>query len=194
MSDIVWTTLITAVATVTASLGAVWIKGHYDDRAEARQAEESRSAARQDQQRQAYGDLVKTARLALRNFRQLLLAYMADTPDIPAVKEAFSQTAGLAADMNQAAAVAELVGSPGGRRHARAIYDKARDCANLFQARELFLAAAPNRIPGMRYGAFIPGGIAKAIPFDADDAKVRCDELEAAIDQFIEAVNSELVP
>jgi hypothetical protein len=38
MTAIVWTTLITAVATVTASLGAVWIKSSYDDRAQARQA------------------------------------------------------------------------------------------------------------------------------------------------------------
>jgi hypothetical protein len=73
MTAIVWTTLITAVATATGSLGAVWLKGLYDDRAQARQAEQSRSAAREDQQRQAYGELVKTARLALRNFRQLLL-------------------------------------------------------------------------------------------------------------------------
>ncbi len=45
MSTIVWTTLITAVATVTAALGAVWIKGHYDDRTQVRQAQESHSAA-----------------------------------------------------------------------------------------------------------------------------------------------------
>ena len=36
MSTTVWTTLITAVATVTAALGAVWIKGHYDDRTQVR--------------------------------------------------------------------------------------------------------------------------------------------------------------
>ena len=93
MSTIVLTTLITAVATVSAALGAVWIKGHYDDRAQARQAVQNRATAREDQQRQAYGDLVRTARLALRNFRQLILAYAANTPDIPAVNDAFAQTA-----------------------------------------------------------------------------------------------------
>ena len=143
-----WTTLITAGATLSAALGAVWIKGHYDDRAQARQAEQNRTIAREDQQRQAYGELVKTARLALRNFRQLGLAYAANTPDIPAVNEAFSQTASLAADMNQTAALAELVGSPAGRKHARAIYDKATACANLFQIRELLLAAMPNTAVG----------------------------------------------
>jgi hypothetical protein len=141
MSAFPWTTLITARAPVIASLGAVWIKGRYDDRAQARQAMQSRTATRENQQRQAYGDLVKTARLALRNFRQLNLAYAANTPDIPAVQQAFSQAASLAADVNQAVAAAELVGSPSGRKHARAIYDKAKACTGLFQSHELYRAA-----------------------------------------------------
>ena len=44
MSTIVWTTLITAVAAVTGSLGVVLIKGHYDDRIDVRKAEETRAA------------------------------------------------------------------------------------------------------------------------------------------------------
>jgi hypothetical protein len=192
MSAIVWTTLITAVATVSASLGAVWIKGHYDDRAQARQAQQNRTTALEDQQRQVYGDLVKTARRALRNFRQLVLAYAANTPDIPAVNEAFTQASSLAADMNQAAALAELAGSPTGRKHARAIYDKARACANHFQIRELLLAAVPNTPAGKLFASAYPKGFGKAFPFDAKKAEALCDELEAAIDQFIEAVNTEL--
>ena len=112
MSTIVLTTLITAVATVTASHGAVWIKSHYDDRAQGRQAEQNRETAGEEQHRQAYGELVKTARLALRNFRHLSLAYGAGTPDIPAVNDAISQTASVAADLNQAAALVELVRLP----------------------------------------------------------------------------------
>jgi hypothetical protein len=195
MTAIVWTTLITAGATVSAALGAVWIKSHYDERAQVRQATQNRTVAREDQQRQAYGELVKTARLALRNFRQLGLAYAANTPDIPAVNEAFSQAASLAADMNQAAALAELIGSPSGRQHARAIYDKARACADNFQIRELILAALPDTTVGKLLSPALsafPGGIGKAMPFDAGKAKVLCDELEAAIDQFIEAANTEL--
>ncbi len=45
---------------------------------------------------------------------------------------------------------------------------------------------------GKLLGPAIPGGIGKAIPFDARKAKVLCDELAVAIDQFIEAVNTEL--
>jgi hypothetical protein len=192
MSPIVWTTLITAVATVTAALGAVWIKGHYDDRGQARQAMQARMAAQDDQCRQAYAELVKTARLALRNFRQLELAYAANTPDIPAVQEAFSQASSMAAAMNQAAALAELVGSPRGRQHARDIYDRARACADLFQIRELLLAALPNTAVGKMFGGLFPEGFGKAIPFDAKKASALTDELATAIDQFIEAVHTEL--
>ena len=111
---------------------------------------------------------------------------------IPAVKEALSQTASLAFDMNQAAAVAELVGSPGGRHHARTIYRKARDCADLFQERELVLAATETA--GRRLlGRSIPDQrIGRQMLFDPGRAKVLCDELAAVIDEFIEAVNTEL--
>jgi hypothetical protein len=197
MTAIVWTTLITAGATVSAALGAVWIKGHYDDRAQTRQAKQNRTTARQDQQRQAYGELVKTARLALRNFRQLTLAYAADTPDIPAVSEAFTQAFKLADDLNSSGAVAELVGSPGGRKHARAIYEKAKACADLFQVRELVLAALPNTTLGRLFSpvaSAVPGGIRNLAPFNAEQADALCSELATAIDQFIEAVNTELGP
>ena len=192
MSAIVWTALITAGATVTASLGTVWIKAHYDDRAQARQAKQNRAAAREDQQRQAYGQLVKTARLSLRNFRQLNLAYAAKTPDIPQVQEAFSQTASLAADMNQAAALAELVGSPSGRKYARAIYDKAKACAGLFQGHELYSAALADSPIGKTFGPIFPGGMEKWVPFDWAKAETLCEELATAIDEFIEAANAEL--
>lgn len=192
MTAIVWTTLITGGATVSAALGAVWIKGHYDERAQARQAGQNRAAAREDQQRQAYSELVVTARLALRNFRQLRVAYMADAPDIPPVREALSETDSLAANMYRAAALAELVGSPAGRKHARAVHDKAKACADLFQSRELNLAAAPNTVAGKLLGPAIPGGISKVIPFDEAKAKVLGDELSAAIDEFIETANTEL--
>jgi hypothetical protein len=62
MTAIVWTTLITAVATVTASLGAVWIKSSYDDRAQARQAEQTAAESATGRQREAYAGLVQTAR------------------------------------------------------------------------------------------------------------------------------------
>jgi hypothetical protein len=195
MSTIVLTALITATATVTASLGAVLINAYYGNKAQARQATQNRIAARGDQQRQAYGELVRTARLALRNFRQLGLAYAANTPDIPAVNEAFSQSASLAADMNQTAALAELVGSPGARKQARAIYDKARTCADFFQNRELILAALPDTTLGRLFSpvaSAVPGGIANMVPFNAEKADALCGELATAIDQFIEAVNAEL--
>ena len=134
-----------------------------------------------------------------RNFRQLGLAYAANAPDIPAVNEAFTQTASLAADMNQTAAIAELVGSPAGRKHARAIYDKAKACANLFQIRELLLAAMPNTAVGKLFAGALPRDSGRRSPSKRGRQRRRrpealCDELESAIDQFIEAVNTELGP
>jgi hypothetical protein len=184
--------LITATATVTGTLGAVWIKSHYDDRTQARQAEQARTAAQAGRRREAYAELVKTARLALRNFRQLRIAYMADAPDIPAVREAVSQAASLAADMNQAEAVAELVGSPDGRHRAAVIYRKARNCADLFQERELVLAATEAGARKLLTRSLSDQRISKQMLFDPGRAKVLCDELGAAIDEFIEAVNMEL--
>jgi hypothetical protein len=144
------------------------------------------------QQRQAYGELVTAARLALRNFRQLRIAYTAGAPDIQAVKDALSQTDSLAAEMNKATALAELVGFPSGCKHAREIYEKAKACADLFRGHDLSLAAAPSTTKEKLLSPAIPGGIGKAIPFDAGKAKVLCDELAVAIDQFIEAANTEL--
>jgi hypothetical protein len=158
----VWTTLVTATATVTVSLGVVWINVRHDDRAQARQAGQNRAAAREDQQRQAYGELVKTARLTLRKLR---LAYAANTPTISAAMETFSQDTSLAADMNRAAALAELVGSRSGRQHAKAICEKAAACADLFQSHELILAAVPGTVAAQLLGDVVPSGIGKAIPF-----------------------------
>jgi hypothetical protein len=62
VSTILWTTLITAVATVSASLDAVWIKGHFDDLAEVRRAKEARVAATSDRRREAYAKLLTIAR------------------------------------------------------------------------------------------------------------------------------------
>lgn len=192
MSTIVWTTLITAVATVTGSLGAIWLKGLYDDRAQAWQAEQSRSAAREDQQRQAYGELVKTARLALRNFRQLLLFYETDMLSIKAAEDAANQADGLAGDMSQADAIAELVGSPAGRQYARAVYDKARACFDFFLSREFLVAPAQNPGAGEVLGDAPPARTEVATASQAGKSKALCDELAVAIDQFIEAVNAEL--
>jgi hypothetical protein len=196
MSTIVWTTLITAVATVSASLGAVWIKGHFDDRTQARQADHNRATAREEQQRQLYGELVKTARLALSDFRQLRHPFVVKAPDVQAVKEAFNQAASLTADMNQAAALAELVGSARGRQCARIIYDKAKDCADLFRFQELTWAFRDNAFRDAAGGDTFPEGtwkgIKEAIGFDDVKITAQCAELEAAIDQFIETVNAEL--
>lgn len=192
MSGFPWNTLITAGAPVVASLGTFWLTVRYADRTQARQAAETRQTAQADRRRQAYGELVMTARLALRNFRQLSRAYAVGTPDIPAVNNAMSQTDSLTASVYQAAALTEIIASPDSRLRARSIHDKTRDCADLFQGQELITAAWPRTSAGKAF-SFLPAEVTRnAIPFDTGKAKDRCDELAAAIDQFIETVNLEL--
>ena len=102
-------------------------------------------------------------RHTLRNFRQLRLAYMADTPDIPAVQESFSQTAILTGEMNRpSVALAELVSSPEGRRRARSVYNRVAACADLFQTRELFRAAPSETAAAKLLGSRFPKGPARS--------------------------------
>jgi hypothetical protein len=93
-----------------------------------------------------------TSRAALRNFRQLRIAYWADTPDTPEVREALNQTGALASEVSHAVAIVEPLGSDETRKCAREIYAKARVCADLFQARSMSLAmtqtTATRKTPG----------------------------------------------
>ncbi len=145
-----------------------------------------------DRRRQAYGELVMAARLALRNFRQLTFAYAVGTPDVSAVKDALSQTDSLTANVYQAAALTEIIASADGRRRARSIHDKTRDCADLFRSQELLSAIWPDLAVDKNLSSLSPEEIRKETPFDREEAKGHCDQLAAAIDQFIEAVNQEL--
>ena len=52
--------------------------------------------------------------------------------------------------------------------------------------------ALPDTVAGKLLGPAFPGGMEKWIPFDAAKSQARWDELAAAIDQFIEAANTEL--
>jgi hypothetical protein len=123
-----------------------------------------------------------TARSALRNFRQLRLAYAAGTLDIPEVADAIAQESALAAEMNQAAAVVELLGSGNARQAARDIYKKARSCAELYQERSIGLAGL-DKVLGTR-----------GVPYryDADRAERLCDDLATAIEAFAGTARGEI--
>ena len=174
-----WDNLITATSVLVAGIGGgaagAWLRGRSDQRRDDRAAE----TAHMDRQREAYAALVTTARLALRNFRQLKLAYVAGTPDVPAVRDAFSQAASLSEDLNRVTVVAEMLGSAQARQCAKAIYDKAKACGDLYQAHELKLA-------GMRRGG--------SDSFDAGKADTLCGDLDQAVTAFIDVIRPELDP
>lgn len=93
-------------------------------------ADRAEFTAEEDRRRDAYATLLVTARAVLRNFRTLRLAFAAGAPDIAEVREAFGHANELAAEMSQAAAVAELLGT---ERPS----EKARTCADMYQERSI---------------------------------------------------------
>jgi len=182
MSAIVWTTLITAVATVTASLGAVWIKGLIDDRAQARQAEEARWQAEQasadavsDRRRDAYTGLLRTARYwqsAAQEIRQ-------EFKGLPADQE-IDRSRILIQDLTQATALVELVGTATASARAEAIYDTAMSVGHVY-ARHLRQLAAAQGYPGT-----------PTPEFDGSAASKALKALDAAIEAFRDCVRAEL--
>jgi hypothetical protein len=178
-----WDTLITAGFPVGGTLGGVWLKGHQDTDLDRRQATQAAEAAQAQKQQAAYTDLVVTARQALRNRRQLRLAYAADTPDEPEVREAFSQSGRHADKLNRAAATVEIVDSAAARVAVKAVYDNAKEVSEFYQHRSLTLAVVERNVG-------IPRGTG-VIGFDSAEAQRLCDALADAVDSFITAVRPE---
>lgn len=181
MSTIVWTTLITAVAAVTGSLGVVLIKGHYDDRIDVRKAEETRAAevrkAKETsvaevsgRRREAYAQLLTTARKALEQAR-LRQATLKRTGKVD------NDYILSPDDLAQVVALAELLGSPQSRPHVLAIYDKATALNHSY-----LQLATPATSPH-------PGTPAET---DSGTPLPSTSELETAINSFVGTVRPEL--
>jgi hypothetical protein len=172
-----WDNLITATSTLLAGFGGGAIGAWLHGRTERHRDERVAASAHADRQRDAYAALVTTARLALRNFRQLVFVFESGAPDTPAVSDAVNQTADLSEELNRTAAVTEMLSSPEGRRHAKTIYDRAKACGDLYQSQFLRLAGLHGR---------------RREPFDSAQARVLCDELGSAIDAFIDVIRPDL--
>jgi hypothetical protein len=178
MSTIVWTTLITAAAAVTGSLGAVWIKGHFDDRTEERKAKETSVAEVSGRRREAYAQLLTTARKALEQAR-LRRATFESTGK---VDNAFILSPD---DLAQVVALAELLGSPKSHPHVRAIYDKAIALNNSY-----FQLAMPAASPHPGTPAETVSGPSR--PRSGSDTPLpSTSELETAINSFVVSVRPE---
>jgi phosphoserine phosphatase len=106
--------VITAVATVTAALGAVALTGHYNDRTN-----------RRDQRRADYAKLVQAAGDVLDHYRQVLRTELS-TLDDPTVAELNRRTDALLGELHRAAAVVEMAGSRTAQSHAKRIYEMAQ--------------------------------------------------------------------
>jgi hypothetical protein len=175
-----WDSLIAAAAGVIGGLGGAGVTGYLANKREEAAADRTEFAAEENRRRDAYAGLLVTSRAALRNLRQLRIAYASGTPNTADVAAVFARGTDVAADMNNATAIAELLGSDEVRPCAVAIYDKAKACADYYQDASVNAA-----------------GLGKAIrvapaSFDPDYAERLCDELAAAIAAFAAAARNEI--
>jgi hypothetical protein len=180
MSTIVWTTLITAVATVTGSLGAIWLKGLYDDKTQARQAEDAgrrdeqaSAAAISDRQRDAYAGLLGTARYWLSAALEIQQEFEGLPKDTKIDRSRI-----LVQELTQAVARVELVGTDAARSGAETVYNKA------IAAGLVFAHYAGLRAEAKKTGSHIP-------EFDNPGASEAIGALEAEIQSFLECVRRE---
>jgi hypothetical protein len=179
MSTVVWTTLITAAATVAAALGAVWTRGHFDDRAEARKAREASLAEVSERRRNAYASLLTTAREFLTEARRRQASI--ETTGDPRSAD-FAESRDLVADVTSA----ELLGSARAHPYIRAINETALDFIDFYWR----IYGSPEPDAQTPDPAEIPVGLPLAV--DSATAAAKALALEEAINSFVEAVRPEL--
>ena len=110
MSAFPWSTLITAVSTLGAGLGAAGLTSSYNLRNQDRQLRDANEAKRQDRLRQAYGDLLVSGRQLLGNLEQMLVFYSGD-PRNPAAEALNNRMDSRCDQVSKAAALVDLLGS-----------------------------------------------------------------------------------
>jgi hypothetical protein len=145
MNAIVWTTLITAVATVSASLGAVWIKSHYDEREQARQAEDTAADNATDRKRKAYEGLAQQARFVLSvamRVREELKGLPSD--DLDHIADLANP---LVQGLTEAVALVELTGSHHAGKDALAIWHKAMAVGHFLAQQRIHYLDAKRKDP-----------------------------------------------
>lgn len=177
VSTFPWSTLIIAGAPVVASLGAVWIKGLYDDRAQIRQAEQASADAASTRRSGAYIELGRLARF----WQSAALEIKAEFGGAPR-DYAIDRSAILVRDLTQAVALVELIGSRQARAGAREIYKAAMSVGAIYSD-WLSQSAAARKDPS----APVP-------EFDDHAATEKLGMLDAAITEFSEITSAEIEP
>jgi hypothetical protein len=176
-----WDNLITAAAAVIGAVSGAGITGYIASKRSDKEADRAEAMARDDRRRDAYAAVLVTGRAALRNFRQLTLAYAANTPDTQEVRGVIGTASDIAGSLIEAIAVTELVGSPRVRQLARSIYQKARACSMAYQSHSVLEAQVKTVF------SFLPPQ-----KFDAKEAEQRCAELATAIEAFADVARDEI--
>lgn len=135
--------IVAVVAGMSGGFGGAFL----ETRNEQRRARQARTDAHTDKQCDAYAAVVVAARLYLRNARQRTILYSrpGDLPYEPTTQNVLVATDTLSTDLNQAAVVVQLIGSPAAREYVQAVEDAARHSAELFQERSHRPASTRNR-------------------------------------------------
>ena len=176
VSSFPWETLIIVAGPVTASLGAVAAKGRYDLKRDQQRADRKDKAAQAARRQQAFTDLLLTARVALRNYRTIRIAYVTHLFSDPALKVALERTDAVTEDLQRAVALVEYV-APDARAAAKTVNDTAAKVVQMYSERSLEIRLTSS------------ASVAPTEPFDIDAAQAALAQLSAAIDAFLDAVH-----
>jgi hypothetical protein len=164
-----WTNLITAVSTLIAAIGATYVKGTFDARAEQRRLQHERNSRRTDVRAEAYSDFVKVAHADARLLGQSLFQLAQELLDKTRIDEIVTVTSSVVDEFNGALGRVEIVGSTDA---AKAALEVARAA----------------RILGARCNHAYQQGT----PFDVPAAEAELGELSRTIGVFAASCRDEL--
>jgi len=183
MSGFPWNSFFISIGPLAGALGGVWIRGRQDTDREQGRAVRARQDAHRDRCGDAYAELVTTARLVLRNQKQLGIAFATrvDT-EHQTIQDVFARGSDLLDDLNRAVVIVAITGSAESRSRANAVFGAIRTCSDIITAHS---AAVYARRTGTGSGATVSG---------TADLIESIATAEAALEEFLDAVRPELAP
>jgi hypothetical protein len=124
--SLLWVNLVTAVATLSAALGATYIKGLFDSGAEQRRLMHERETRRADLRAEAYSDFLKFAHMDARLLGQTIVQLSKNKRDVTRLQEIISTNSKIIDDFNSSRARVEIVGSAAAADSAATVNATAR--------------------------------------------------------------------
>jgi hypothetical protein len=124
--SLLWTNIVTAVATLVAALGGTYIKGVFDSQGDQRRLLHERKSRRIDIRADAYSDFLKAAHADARLLGQTIMQLSQSELDVEKLNEIVSATSTAIDDFNSSRARLEIVGTSAAAAAAVAVATAAR--------------------------------------------------------------------